>query len=1129
MRDISLANIRQSLNRRRSRFGVLFLVIIFLVSPFQSKLLYADSPVPDYLSGKPFKAISASPAVIANEESEDGPTLGHDAMTAVGATWDWDQTPLSESAKTEANEIASTLREDTGEQAVEDFTGTIRPAAPSSLQSGTAVAVTVSIINMSVQNESTWVVSYKINSGNLKMASFDLSLGLGAMMLAEADGAGNPFTLDLREAAIGFFGEELLAKKGTANYQRKLYNLTIEGLHYLPLSGKNDLTLKTLNAIDSASSGNYLTRALILNALSAIARHFSYGLNGNVPDFAVRERAHRAHANYFMHAALIETDNQVIVQAIFDFYKDPHFFSSSMTSMSGGWKVLVDGSVTLGYNLHIAGVLHSKRDNLPVGSAIRTYVINAWASVFTSRPNLVQTFKAAFPALQGPPWNEFDFDYFKSFALFAESSADVETVVEKLLPNPDQAWMFRTWRVLMVNGARNFSNKEFSNVRKWLSGYPSDMINRIGMISGNPTFVAGSGPDEGRGGYSVPLTTAGKQMLLLWGQPVYNGIPRSDDFRWIVDHELGHFFASQLTWGEKLLESKRWIRDTLFAMGTPEDRPTEGFKGCYDNEPTCTDPNLPYANSNAFENAAEFFASYMDDTAWFFDKWVDKAQAGRFIGLREYMSILEIFAQNSGGNQVPFYPPHLKGAGGGSPVYVSVTMDANKNIKQMRIPVLPNPPFNVPLEIQNKIFEFAYTSDSLQITTITIRNLTTGELVNIFSNPAVPQDTTPPVISLSAATNVTASSALIKFTMNEASYYQIEYSTSSNFAGSVKTAWSTALEANGSTPLVGLNENTTYYVRVLAKDALGNLGQSSTINFKTLPPQDTTAPVISLSAATNVTASSALIKFTMNESSYYQIEYSTSSNFAGSVKTAWSTTLMTSASRALNGLNANTRYYVRILAKDALGNLGQSSPINFTTLPPPDTTPPVITLGTATKVTASSASLSFTMNESSYYQIEYSTSSNFAGSVKTAWSTGLAASGSTPLVGLKENTTYYVRVLAKDGAGNLGQSSTINFKTLIPRDTTVPVITLSAATNVTASSALLRFTTNESATYQIEYSTSSNFAGSVKTGWSTVLATSGSKRLVGLKANTTYYVRVLAKDGAGNLGQSKTMILKTTR
>ncbi len=87
-----------------------------------------------------------------------------------------------------------------------------------------------------------------------------------------------------------------------------------------------------------------------------------------------------------------------------------------------------------------------------------------------------------------------------------------------------------------------------------------------------------------------------------------------------------------------------------------------------------------------------------------------------------------------------------------------------------------------------------------------------------------------------------------------------------------------------------------------------------------------------------------------------------------------------------------------------------------------------------------------------------------------------------------------------------------------PPDLTAPVISNITAASITDSSVIITWTTNESATSQVEYGPTSGYG--VFTVVDSELITSHSVSISGLDSNTTYHFRVISKDAADNSSTS---------
>ena len=98
----------------------------------------------------------------------------------------------------------------------------------------------------------------------------------------------------------------------------------------------------------------------------------------------------------------------------------------------------------------------------------------------------------------------------------------------------------------------------------------------------------------------------------------------------------------------------------------------------------------------------------------------------------------------------------------------------------------------------------------------------------------------------------------------------------------------------------------------------------------------------------------------------------------------------------------------------------------------------------------------------------------------------------------------------KDAPGNWSTAVTDT----IVYDTTAPNISAVAASSITGSSATVTWTTNEAATSQVEYGTTTSYGSS--TAIDPALVTAHGMVLSGLAAQTTYNYRVRSRDAAGN-------------
>ena len=215
-----------------------------------------------------------------------------------------------------------------------------------------------------------------------------------------------------------------------------------------------------------------------------------------------------------------------------------------------------------------------------------------------------------------------------------------------------------------------------------------------------------------------------------------------------------------------------------------------------------------------------------------------------------------------------------------------------------------------------------------------------------------------------------------------------------------------------------------------------------------------------------------------------------------------------------------TDYAYTVRAFDAAGNMSASSLPAQVTTPPADTTPPVISAVSAGSVTQTSATVTWTTDETSDSQVEYGTSTSYGSS--TPLSGVLVTNHSVSVSGLTASTQYHFRVKSKDASGNLAVSPDATFTTSDPvADTTSPTVGLTAPTNGATVSGTVNVTANASdniGVVGVQFKLDGANLGSEDTAspyaanWDTTLAASG-----------THTLSAVARDAAGNTATAATV------
>ncbi len=127
--------------------------------------------------------------------------------------------------------------------------------------------------------------------------------------------------------------------------------------------------------------------------------------------------------------------------------------------------------------------------------------------------------------------------------------------------------------------------------------------------------------------------------------------------------------------------------------------------------------------------------------------------------------------------------------------------------------------------------------------------------------------------------------------------------------------------------------------------------------------------------------------------------------------------------------------------------------------------------------------------------------------------------------GLNSGTLYYWRTRAQNICGWGSWSANRTFTTA-GGDATPPVLSNIVGKNITDNFALITWTTNESATTQINYGTTTAYGST--TPLNSTMSTSHSQSVSGLSPWTTYHFRVRSRDAGGNEAVSGDYVFTTT-
>lgn len=225
---------------------------------------------------------------------------------------------------------------------------------------------------------------------------------------------------------------------------------------------------------------------------------------------------------------------------------------------------------------------------------------------------------------------------------------------------------------------------------------------------------------------------------------------------------------------------------------------------------------------------------------------------------------------------------------------------------------------------------------------------------------------------------------------------------------------------NGDTLTVNTPVNTSLapenYYMVFAVNSNGVPSEAKIVK---LGVPDTTAPVVSNVQATSISSSSATITWTTDESSTTQVEYGTTASYGAS--TTLDSTLVTTHSQTISGLQPNTTYHYRVHSRDSSNNLVTSANFTFTTVAL-DTTAPTVSITSPTGGTvANTITLSANASDNvAVTSVQFKVDGANVGSEDTSspysvpWTSNSVANGN-----------HAITAVARDGAGNTTTSGAV--------------------------------------------------------------------------------------------------------
>ncbi|WP_164737337.1 LamG-like jellyroll fold domain-containing protein, partial [Georgenia sp. SYP-B2076] len=234
----------------------------------------------------------------------------------------------------------------------------------------------------------------------------------------------------------------------------------------------------------------------------------------------------------------------------------------------------------------------------------------------------------------------------------------------------------------------------------------------------------------------------------------------------------------------------------------------------------------------------------------------------------------------------------------------------------------------------------------------------------------------------------------------------------------------------------------TWYYRVVATDAAGNLSEASAQATATVAAPDTSAP--SAPADVTATVNGDVVTLGWSASSDdrgvtgYTVHRSDTDGFTPSATTQIGSVSGTSFTDT--GVAAGTWYY-RVVATDAAGNLSEASAQATATVAAPDTSAPSAPADVTAAVSGDVVTLGWSASSDDRgvtgYTVHRSDTDGFTPSATTQ--IGSVSGTSFTDTGVAAGTWYY-RVVATDAAGNLSEASAQATATVVPAAQPVTVV-----------------------------------------------------------------------------------------